>query len=283
MTRPGPYRSRPGSPPSCCGFLPSRDAFAFTNAWPPGPAVTVPTPLRGAGIGIGNTAAGLCGGMIFAALDYWHAREQLPAARPEPGSPLQQYIVRRLIASWRIPAGVARYYQWMNLPDGDREITAAGGRLRTTVRGAAWRTIAVQWPRIRASLDDGIPAPLGLVTVASANPAQLRHNHQALAFGYDLSGREVTLRVYDPNSGQDDGVCIRFDASSPERATAFPHNLNLGWPVRGFFLVGYSPATPPPATPLPAAAPPATPLPAVPPPATPAPATPPPPAAPPSG
>jgi hypothetical protein len=272
MTRPGSYRSRPGSPPGRRGFLPSRDAFAFTNAWPPGPAVTVPTPLRGARIGIGNTAAGLCGGMIFAALDYWHAREQMPAARPEPGSPLQQYIVRRLITSWRIPAGVARYYQWMNLPDGDREITvpggrettAAGGRLRTTVRGVSWRTIAGQWPRIRASLDDGIPAPLGLVTVASANPAKLRHNHQALAFGYDLSGREVTLRVYDPNSGQDDGVCIRFDASSPERATAFPHNLNLGWPVRGFFLVDYSPATPPPATPASATPPPATPAPAAP-------------------
>ena len=70
----------------------------------------------------------------------------------------------------------------------------------------SWRTVAAQWPRIRASLDDGIPAPLGLVTVASANPAKLRHNHQALAFGYALSGREVTMRVYDPNSGPDDDV-----------------------------------------------------------------------------
>jgi hypothetical protein len=245
MTRPGPYRSRPGSPPDCCGFLPSQDGFAFTNSWPPGPALTVPTPLRD--IGIGNAAAGLCGGMIFAALDYWHARARPPAARPEPGSPLFRYIVRRLIASWRIRAGVGRYYRWMNLPDGDREITALGGRLRKTVRGVSWRTIAVQWPRIQASLDDGIPAPLGLVTVASANPAQLRHNHQALAFGYALSGREVTLRVYDPNSGPDDEVCIRFDASVPEQPTAFSHNLSLGWPVRGFFLVGYSPATPPPA------------------------------------
>jgi hypothetical protein len=269
MTPPGSYRSRPGSPPGCCGFLPSRDAFAFTNAWPPGPAVTVPMPLRGAGIGIGNAAAGLCGGMIFAALDYWHARQPPPAARPEPGSPLQQYIVRRLIASWRIPAGVARYYQWMNLPDGDRDVTVLGRPLGRARRGVSWRTIAVQWPRIRASLDDGIPAPLGLVTVASANPAQLRHNHQALAFGYALAGPEVILRVYDPNSGQDDGVCIRFDASSPERSTAFKHNLNLGWPVRGFFLVRYSPATPPPATPAPASPPPASPTRATPPPATP--------------
>jgi hypothetical protein len=232
----------------------------------------VPTPLRG--IGIGNAAAGLCGGMVFAALDYWHARARPPADRPEPGSPLYHYIVRRLIASWRIPAGVARYYRWMMLPDGDRDVTVLGRDLARTRRGVSRRAIAAQWPRIRAGLDDGIPAPLGLVTVASANPARLRHNHQALAYGYALSGREVTMRVYDPNSGPDDGVFIRFDASAPERATAFSHNLNLGWPVRGFFLVGYSPATPPPfpaaSPPFPAASPPTSVTPP-PPPAAPSP------------
>jgi hypothetical protein len=224
------------------GFLPSQHGFAFTNSWPAGPAITVPTPLRR--IGIGNTAAGLCGGMVFAALDYWHAGVRPPAARPAPGSPLRRYVVRRLIESWHIPAGVARYYHWMTLPDGDRRI-GAFGRCLGTQHGVSWRTIAVEWPRIATRLDTGIPVPLGLVTVASANPAKLRHNHQALAFGYEVSGVEVTLRVYDPNSGPDDDVRIRFDGSSPTLATAFVHNLNLGWPVRGFFLAAYSPAVPP--------------------------------------
>jgi hypothetical protein len=80
--------------------------------------------------------------------------------------------------------------------------------------------------------------------VASANPARMRHNHQALAYGYERSGSEVVLRVYDPNSGPADGVGIRFDTSPA--VTGFVHNLNLCWPVRGFFLVGYSPAPPPP-------------------------------------
>jgi hypothetical protein len=228
----------PGRP----GFLPSRDGFAFTNSWPSAPAVTVRTPLGS--VGIGDAAAGLCGGMVFAALDYWHARIPPPAARPAPGSPLHNYVVRRLIASWHIPAGVARYYQWMNLPDGDTRDTARGRRLMT-LRGLSWRTIAIWWPRIRASLDAGVPAVIGLVTVASPNPVKLRHNHQALAFGYALSGSEVTVRVYDPNSGQDDNVWIRFDTSSPRQATPFSHNLNLGWPVRGFFLAAYSPVAPP--------------------------------------
>ncbi len=222
------YRARPGSPPDCCGFLPSQDGFGFPNAWPSSPAVTLRTPLGR--VTIGDSAAGLCGGMVFAALDYWHARSRPPGQRPDPGSPLHRYVVRRLVASWRIPAGVGRYYRWMTLPD----------------REVARRTLARHWPRVQASLDDGIPAALGLVTVASANPARLRHNHQALAYGYERSGGEVMLRVYDPNSGPADGVGIRF-AASPAAAgeAAFAHNLNLGWPVRGFFLVRYSPAAPP--------------------------------------
>jgi hypothetical protein len=232
---------RPG-PHACTGFLPSRDGFAFTNSWPPAPAIILPTPVRR--IGIGNAAAGLCGGMVFAALDYWHAHIRPPAARPAPGSPLYRYLVRRLIASWHIPAGVARYYGWMNLPDTDGRLDLLGRRMLTG-RGLVARTIAVQWPRLRASLDQGIPGVLGLVTVASANPAQLGHNHQALAFGYAVAGSEVTVRVYDPNSGPDDTVAIRFDAASTARSPALRHNLNLGWPVRGFFLAPYSPSVPP--------------------------------------
>jgi hypothetical protein len=237
-----PAPGRSGSPHACSGFLPSRDGFAFTNAWPPAPAITLPTPVRS--IGIGNAAAGLCGGMVFAALDYWHAGARPPQARPVPGSPLYRYLVRRLIASWNIPSGVARYYGWMNLPDGDSHLDLLGRRMLPE-HGVSSRTIAGQWPRLRASLDRGTPVPLGLVTVASTNPARLRHNHQALAFGYVASGSEVIVRVYDPNSGPDDSVGIRFGVSSPARAAEFQHNLRLDWPVRGFFVARYSPAVPP--------------------------------------
>jgi hypothetical protein len=241
--RPDPAPEAPtGAESASTGFLPSADGFAFTNSWPSAPAVQVPTPFGS--IGIGNAAAGMCGGMVFAALDYWYAGFRPPAARPAPGSPLYQYIVKRLIDSWHIPAGVAEYYQWMNLSDGDASVTVLG-RVLVTERGVSWRTITGQWPQVRSSLDSDIPAALGLVTVASANPGDLGANHQVVAYGYTLAGPEVTVRVYDPNSGQDDGVRIWFDASAPAQATKFWHNLNLSRPVRGFFLNGYSPATPP--------------------------------------
>jgi hypothetical protein len=181
--------------------------------------------------------------MVFAALDYWHAGLPAPASRPAAGSTLYKFIVRRLIDSWHLPAGVARYYLWMSLPDGDASREAGGYML--TVRGLGWRTLARQWPLVRARIDAGTPAPIGVVTMASAWPGVLGRNHQVLAYGYTLSGSTVTIAVYDPNSGPDDGVRIAFDTADPAGPVVFQHNLSIAWPVRGFFLTAYSPAVPP--------------------------------------
>ena len=84
----------------------------------------MPTPFGR--VGIGNAARGLCGGMVFGALDYWHAGTR----RRQPASTALgcfRFIVRRLIRSWHIPVGVARYYYWMNLPDAD-DVSSAFGR-----------------------------------------------------------------------------------------------------------------------------------------------------------
>src|SRR5215469_9940913 len=102
---------------------------------------------------------------------------------------------------------------------------------------AATCTPSAACPGGRSRQDGRASGPAS--TVASRNPLRLGHNHQALAFGYALSGSQVTLRVYDPNSGRRDDIGISFDASDPAHATAFRHNLNLGGPVRGFFRAVY--------------------------------------------
>jgi hypothetical protein len=223
-------------------FLPSRHGFGFDNSWPAAPGIAVPTPFGT--IGIGNAAAGLCGGMVFGALDYWQAGLPAPAQRPAAGTPLYRFIVRRLIASWHIPAGVARYYRWMNLPASDTLVT-----LRTmpllTARGLSSRTITRHWPQVKARIDAGRPAALGLVTMATANPLALGHNHQVLAYAYAVTGTQVTISVYDPNSGPADDVRIRFDTAAPARARPFEHSINICWPLRGFFVTSYRPALPP--------------------------------------
>jgi hypothetical protein len=231
--------------PKPADFLPSRHAFGFRNDWPSAPALSVPT--FGRPIGIGNAARGLCGGMVFGALDYWYAGTEPPTRLPAPGEPLFRFIVRRLIKSWHIPAGVARYYYWMNVPDGDtaRRVPGPFRSHRTMPHraGLRMRSMAIQWPRIRAQLDAGRPAAIGLVTVAGPSPLQLGRNHQVLAYGYQVAESRVTLQVYDPNSGPNDDVYIGFDPRSP--GLGFTHSINIGLPVRGFFLTPYSPATPP--------------------------------------
>jgi len=222
-------------------FLPSRHGFAFTNAWPSQPAVVVATHFGQ--INVGNAAAGLCGGMVFVALDYWHAAIVPPTTRPVPGDALHRRIVRRLIESWNLPTGIAQYYQCMNLPDGDIGLDVLGRQI-VIEEGLTRRTVQVQWPQIRAKLDRGVPAPLGVVTVASSRPADLALNHQVLAYAYDRAGTEVTVRVYDPNRGQRNDIWIRFDESTPTESAAFTHNLGIGHPVRGFFRTSYSPAPP---------------------------------------
>ena len=84
-----------------------------------------------------------------------------------------------------------------------------------------------------------------MVTVASKNPADLGHNHQVLAYGYQADGDVVTVRVYDPNSGQDDGITIHFEAGDTSTVTPFESNVNIGRPIRGFFRTPYAPAKPP--------------------------------------
>ena len=223
------------------GFMPLPDGFSFTNSWPSAPAVSVSTPFGP--VGIGNAANGLCGGMVYAALDYWIAARVPPRERPAPGTPLYQFIVRRLIDSWHVPAGIAEYFLWMNLPDGDVNASLFGKPV-VVQRGVAWRTMEQQWPLIKASIDAGIPAPLGVVTVKSVNVADLGKNHQVGAYAYSVSGTEVTVKVYDPNSGQNDGVWIMFDNSAPQHPTTFSSNINIDVPVRGFFMTAYTPVTP---------------------------------------
>ena len=223
------------------GFLPSRHGFAFDNGWPDQPALTLPTPFGD--IGIGNAGGGLCGGMVFAALDYFLAGQDALPDRPAAGDPLYKFIVTRLIDSWHVPAGVAQYYQWMSLPDGDHVIRLLKRQV-IAERGLGWRTVRIQWPQVKKDLDRGLPVPLGVVTVASRNPKDLALNHQVLAVGYEVGGPHVKVQVYDPNRGRRDDVAITMDTSAPARPVPFDHNLGLGRPVRGFFRVAYTPRTP---------------------------------------
>jgi hypothetical protein len=226
--------------PDVPAFLPSRNGLAFTNSWPAEPDIVVDVPVVGK-IAIGSASNGLCGGMVFTVLDIFTAgRPPLGSAQPHQGDPLFDYIVRRLIDSWDIPDGILKYYSWMTTPDGDTGVWIA------TRRGVSWMTVTEEWPKVRADLDAGRPSPLGLVTVSSTDPGELGKNHQVLAYGYDLAGDQLTVKVYDPNTDRADadGVTLSLSVANATAATTITSTVNIGHPVRGFFRVGYTPADP---------------------------------------
>ena len=185
------------------GFLPSVNGLAFANRFPPGPTVRL-GPLDPRWIGVGDASAGLCGGMS------WYVRERFAGGLPVPadaeapanGSALFKALVRRQVQSLRWGITPLRFW-WM-------------GALASR---AAARSRGVEVPKIRAEIDAGRLALVGLVRHTGINPFRLTDSHQVLAFAYGALGDTVTLRLYDPNWPKRDDVTITIDATGLRQST----------------------------------------------------------------
>jgi hypothetical protein len=193
------------------GFLPGLNGFRFPNRFAKAPILQFV--VLGVEIGIGNTANGLCGGMVFAARDFFEAGKLPPSLTEAPVSgALFQFMVKRLFHSFSLPRGPLRYLHLMNpkLPDRDTMASKMGllphGRSRVMVYD--------EWPLIQADLDAGRLCPLALVLVQSLSPKKLSLNHQVLAYGYRLEGTRLSILVYDPNHPGHDEIRIVLEISS---------------------------------------------------------------------
>ena len=223
-------------------FLPSVSGFRFSNAFPRVPLrwIGVPGVLR---VPIGDASNGLCGGMVFAARDYFEA-----------GLPL--LTTRHLPATVRCSTTSCTDCSTASTCRGDRPATSelmnplledgetVWSRLGWAPHGRIWRMARAEWPAIRAEIDSGHPCPLGLVRVISTDPLDLKENHQVLAYGYELDADRITLLLYDPNRPGRDDVTISLDrrrTPDPVPVTTRPS----GTRVYSFFRVAYRSATPP--------------------------------------
>ena len=224
------------------GFLPSTSGFGFANSFPNVPVRRIGIP-RVISLPIGDASNGLCGGMAFAARDYFEAERPPPdVASPPSEGELFDYLVDRLFDSFDLPFGPARYLELMNplLPDAE----TFWSRLGIGPHGRAWRMLKQEWPKIRADIHTGHPSALGLVRMKSADPFDLKRNHQVLAYGYDLVGSGLTLRLYDPNHPRDDDITLSLSLASPSAPAAIAVSPS-GPTVFAFFRVPYEPASPP--------------------------------------
>lgn len=221
------------------GFLPSRNGLHFANRFERAPLIELE--LRGSRIPIGDARYGVCGGMCLTTLDLFTAGVGPPGERtpPSAGSPRFEYLVHRQLASFdrgRVPW---RFYELMALRP-ERATRAARLVGRVSRAGVLVRR---DWPAIRADIDGGRPAVLGLLRMASIDPLRLLRHHQVLAYGYETVADRLSLRIYDPNHPDRDDVELRMRLG-PERRPPATILQTTGEPVVSFFRAPYRPADP---------------------------------------
>jgi hypothetical protein len=182
---------------------------------------------------------GRCGGMAYASLDYYFAKQPIPpytsADFPDTGVPpdgnwLADYIYRRLMDSF-CNASALRYVTWTLKPDQSSWFGLRKGVTACTKD---------EMPRLRAAIDAGTPVVLGLISATN----KVQDNHQVVAYGYDsdqAAGR-FSVYIYDNNT-PDTEVVLTTGPDNP-RVSASNNEL---W--RGFFVHHYSSAAPPAQTP----------------------------------
>jgi hypothetical protein len=212
-------------------FESHRHGFPFSNFFAPGtPVVQIPTPWGT--IPVGDLAHGLCGGFVFAALDYFHRGRSVPQSFDAPG--LFHFLRLRLWNSFNGPHGVSRVYAWTCRSDN------AVHRL----------TLEREWPLLMQRLvADSHPVPLMLIRGQTRKPWQLGRNHQVLATGFEYhhdTGRAV-VHIYDPNypirSACEPPVTLSFYALGNINDSML--HSREGPSVRGFFLNRYREKIPP--------------------------------------
>ena len=237
-------------------FSASRDGFSFVNHFTgsslPGPLILLHKTLNA------PDEFGLCGGMCFAAADFYLAGRSIPSqtTRPKRGQPLFDYIYQRQADSFGPKMTfAAKFSHWMNLPDTG---PLSAGRATLGELGAVIDSLAQRQP-----------VHLGLVYVSSAQTREPWNNHQVVATTVTFEpecSRGVTscsLAIYDPNFPGSDAVRIDvqltlegFDRIGHDRSPIIGATCTQAIPprgeraartrnVRGMFPMPYEAKSPP--------------------------------------
>lgn len=193
------------------GFVPSRNGFVFPNRWK----------VSGGKL-MQRIFGGRCGGMAFAAVDYFDAHRHRPRTR----AAVDAFTSRRTFDSLR--DNTQRFIQWTLLPDADT----------TSTTGVASRT-REELLRLDRALESG-PVPIGLVRAYGLR--DMGHNHQAVAHSIELRDGMAVIGLYDPNHPREDDVELRVDLRHPGTAVNEYAGGELSVVWRGFFVEKYEPA-----------------------------------------
>jgi hypothetical protein len=208
------------------GFTAAEHGFKFLNSFEFSASLSL-KPVTRRPVILGKLVLGLCGGMCFAALDYLHAHKPIPTVANVDDIPpeLLKYLVDRQLNSLA-RGGVIKVLNWTARTDNSLAVSVAG-----------WEA-----PKLRKQLDAVEPAALALIRVGGI--AHLMENHQVVATGYDYDDetKEMVVYLYDPNHPGETPT-LTMNLTKPSTGIALAQSTDE--PVRGFFVIGYGPQTPP--------------------------------------
>lgn len=229
---------------------------------------------------IGFSTAGACGGMAFAALDYFYAHKLIPGytSTPSNDNPLSKYIFQRLYDSLDIsllgilkalgsivtstsPLGsvanldVVPRYIYLTMAPTENSHTIAGHCTVGCFPGIRPLTDN-EVSKATHILDQGRPVVLGLIRASSIGDIGL--NHQVVAYGYhyDKAYNGYTFNIWDnrfPNKeveatwypGVKYGKLWYWQQHFVKDKGFVTELLADPGSWRGFFVEDYSPKTPP--------------------------------------
>lgn len=202
-------------------FVPERDGFHFANEF-----VNVIAKFPGYGT---IETGGRCGGMAYAALDYWFNR-RLPipadATLPHDGTLMAEYIYKRLLDTYLVPSAI-NFITWTLAGDGENFFHK--GVTRWTKEG--------EFPKLRTMIDQGKPQVLGLVKVTDLR--QIGQDHQVVGYGYEDDGKGNLVAYLWDNRYPDREVRLTTNAKKPHWTLS---EGNEDW--RGWFIQGFGPRRP---------------------------------------
>jgi len=206
------------------GFKPLEHGFKFINRFDF--TAKFDLPLFGE-IDLGNIVYGLCGGMCFAATDYYMLGRNKPDYMDPDEIPdnYRHFLWNRQLDSLGI-FGVPKVIEWMLQDDLD----------------IGKRTVRNEVPKLRRRLDKRQPTVLALIRAKSGGDPT--HNHQVLAVGYeeDPVTRQMTLYLYEPNyPGKEPTISLNLG----HPGQGIDVKQSTGEPLRGFFVIPYRLQEPP--------------------------------------
>ncbi len=209
-------------------FTPQQNGFKFVNRFDFPDFFQFKLPfIRFTSISLGEMVYGLCGGMCFTALDYFHSGKPLPAFTDVDDINLKLffYLWERQLSSLSSDV-VHRVLKWIVMDDNNMA-----------------RTVN-QWeiPKLRTQIDLSKPAVLALIRTKAIT--DITKNHQVIASGYDFepATKDMKVYLYDPNHPGKEPT-LSMNLSKPSQGIGLSQSTRE--PIRGFFLLDYEPQLPP--------------------------------------